>query len=139
MNITYTNTISVKDYNALRESVGWRVFRDGLAKKSLAGSSYKVVAYDGEKAVAIGRVISDGGYVAYFADFIVRPEYQHKGIASEIMRQLIELAKSQLEDGDPMDMVLLTAKGKEPFYERFGFQKRPDEHFGHGMGQWITK
>jgi hypothetical protein len=74
MNIAYTNIITVDDYNALRESVGWRVFRSGLAEKSLAGSSYKIVAYDGEKAVGIGRVISDGGYIAYFADFIVRPE-----------------------------------------------------------------
>jgi hypothetical protein len=36
MNITYINTIIVEDYNTLRESVGWRVFRSKLAEKSLA-------------------------------------------------------------------------------------------------------
>jgi hypothetical protein len=31
------------------------------------------------------------------------------------------------------------APGKEPFYEQFGFSKRPNDYTGYGMGQWITK
>lgn len=29
----------------------------------------------------------------------------------------------------------MSAKGKEKFYKRYGFWKRPNEHFGHGMMQ----
>jgi hypothetical protein len=31
---------------------------------------------------------------------------------------------------------LMSAQGKEGFYEKFGFWKRPTERFGHGMMQF---
>jgi len=31
---------------------------------------------------------------------------------------------------------LMSAKNREGFYEKFGFWKRPNEHFGHGMMQF---
>jgi hypothetical protein len=31
---------------------------------------------------------------------------------------------------------LMAAKGKESFYEKYGFCKRPDENFGAGMIQF---
>lgn len=34
---------------------------------------------------------------------------------------------------------LMSAKGKEEFYERFGFWKRPNENFGHSMIQFWTR
>lgn len=35
--------------------------------------------------------------------------------------------------------ILGAAKGKEPFYEKLGFQIRPNENSGHGMFQWRKK
>ena len=34
---------------------------------------------------------------------------------------------------------LMSAKGKERFYEKFGFQKRPNEFQGNGMILRISK
>jgi len=34
---------------------------------------------------------------------------------------------------------LMSAKGREPFYEKFGFNVRPNENRGAGMDQWIQK
>jgi hypothetical protein len=34
---------------------------------------------------------------------------------------------------------LMSAQGKEEFYEKFGFRKRPNEKFGHGMMQFWRK
>jgi hypothetical protein len=31
----------------------------------------------------------------------------------------------------------MAAKGKEPFYEKFGFLLRPNEKTGAGMDQWF--
>ena len=31
----------------------------------------------------------------------------------------------------------MAAKGKEPFYEKFGFSERPNENLGAGMDQWF--
>jgi len=139
MNITYTNTISPEDYNMLRESVGWRGIKTEQAKRGLAGTRYLAAARDGEKTVGMGRVISDGGYVCYLADVIVKPEYQGKGIGKAIMSLLVSQVKEGMEDGEYIDFVMMSAKGKEPFYEKFGFGKRPTESLGHGMGQWIEK
>lgn len=34
-----------------------------------------------------------------------------------------------------INFVLFATKGKEGFYEKFGFDKRPNEQFGCGMAQ----
>ncbi|MCR5804689.1 MAG: hypothetical protein K6G47_10540 [Clostridia bacterium] len=39
-----------------------------------------------------------------------------------------------------MDMISLSsAKGKESFYNKFGFQNTPNDAVGCGMYQWIEK
>ena len=45
----------------------------------------------------------------------------------------------QEKKGKPTMMVyLMAAEGKEPFYEKFGFRRRPGEdHMGAGMTRWI--
>jgi len=34
---------------------------------------------------------------------------------------------------------LMSAKGREHFYEKFGFEIRPNDNLGAGMSQWIKK
>lgn len=34
-------------------------------------------------------------------------------------------------------MVLVSAKGKEAFYEKFGFVARPNQDEGAGMQMWL--
>jgi GNAT superfamily N-acetyltransferase len=138
MNMTYTNRINLDDYAKLRASVGWPTILPEQAQLGLDGSRYMLVAYDKETAVGIARVVSDGGYVCYLEDVIVLPAYQRKGIGSELVSRLVDMIKKDMKDGYQTNFVLISAQGKEPFYERFGFQKRPDEHVGHGMAQWIT-
>lgn len=79
-------------------------------------SPLKVFAFDGNKLVGAGRALSDGVWRAIIYDVAVLPEYQGRGIGSEMMRQLIQTAK--------VDVIMLyAAPGKEAFYERFGFRK----------------
>jgi GNAT superfamily N-acetyltransferase len=137
--ITYTNTISVNNYMALRKAVNWPAIVPEQAKLGINGSRFVLVAYDGEKAVGIGRVVSDGGYVCYLADIIVLPEYQNQGIGSEIVSRLIAMVKADMKPGFQTHFALISAKGRENFYERFGFSKRPTDVFGYGMAQWIMK
>jgi len=33
----------------------------------------------------------------------------------------------------------MSAKGRESFYEKYRFEKRPNDKFGAGMSQWIKK
>jgi GNAT superfamily N-acetyltransferase len=138
-NIAFKNDITLDDYAKLRASAGWPVILPEQAELGIDGSRFVLAAYDGESAVGIGRVVSDGGYVCYLADVIVLPEYQNQGIGSEIVSRLIAMVKEDMKPGFQTNFVLLSATGKEPFYERFGFSKRPNNYTGFGMAQWLKK
>ena len=76
MNIVYTNTITVEDYNSLRLSAGWIAIEPEQAQAGLAGSAFVSAAKDGDKTVGVGRLVWDGGYAALVKDVLVVPEYQ---------------------------------------------------------------
>ncbi len=138
MNITLNHTISVKDYNMLREAVHWNTLEEAQAKRGIDNTYYLVSALDGDKTVGMARLISDGGYVAYLADVIVLPEYHGSGIGSLMMEDVMKFIKDVLSAGLPVMVNLMSAAGREGFYEQFGFVKRPTEEVGAGMFQWIN-
>ena len=139
MNTTYTNSISPEDCDKLRSSAGWPSKHPDQIKTGLANSAFIIAAKDGEIAVGMARIVSDGGYVYFIADVLVLPEYQRKGLGTVMMRKIMEYIDSQMKDGYFIQADLMAAKGKEGFYERFGFVKRPDDNFGCGMTRRIKK
>ena len=138
MNLQYQDKISVADYNALRDAVGWGRLCDDQAQQSLAHSSFIISCYDGDKIAGAARLIWDGGCTSYLADVMVMPEYQGMGIGSHMVEQSIAFIKSQLREGWRIKIVLIAAKGKEAFYEKFGFCVRPNENAGAGMDLMLT-
>ena len=57
-------------------------------------------------------------------------------IGSKLVTECIRFIDSQLKDGWRIKIVLVSAKGKENFYEKFGFKYRPDDTYGAGMDLW---
>jgi hypothetical protein len=55
--ITYSDQISVEDYNALRNSVGWKEIKPERAERGINNSVCFVAAED-EKPVGLARLIS---------------------------------------------------------------------------------
>ena len=53
-------------------------------------------------------------------DVVVRPEYQGKGIGSQIMDRLIGYVDSQTPVGGRSSVQLIAEKGKEEFYIQCG-------------------
>ena len=139
VNFTYGNTFSVEDYAFLRASAGWRALHPEQAKAGIDGSAFLVAALDGEKTVGIARLIWDGGYGALIKDVLVLPEYQGKGIGKEMVKRILGFLENQLKPGYGIAVDLMAAKGKEGFYEQFGFASHPNEHRGAGMELWLTK
>lgn len=137
MEIEYTNTISIDDCNKLRNSAGWTQMHIDQIEIGLKNSEFIVAAYDGNTTVGMARIVSDGGYVVFIVDVLVLPEYQRRGIGKNMMKKIMEHIYGMLRDGYCIQVDLLAAKGKERFYEKFGFVKRPDETFGCGMTQRI--
>ena len=140
MDITFTNEITVEDYNYLRKAVGWSELEEKLATNSIKNALFIVAAVFEGKTIGMARVSGDGGYIIFIADVIVLPDYQNKGIGKQLMTRAMSYIKEVfLEEGQLVFVNLMSAKGREPFYEKFGFEKRPNEKYGSGMTQWIRK
>ena len=136
-NIAYTDEISLEDYVSLREAVSFKALTKRQAEAAIANHSFLIAAKDGGKTVGMTRLVSDGAYIATITDVIVLPEYQGKGIGGAMIEKTLEYIKSVARDGESFLVLLLAAKGKEGFYEKFGFVRRPDEQYGAGMSQWL--
>lgn len=139
MKMNYINEISAEDYTRLRASVGFREIPLSQAVKGLQNTSYLVAALDGSCPVGMARLLWDGGYTAFLADVIVHPDYQGLHIGKTMVDKIIDYLYSKMEPGDKVLINLAAAKGKEPFYLKFGFEQRPNEEHGAGMSQWIEK
>ena len=136
--ITYSDNISVDNYNEIRKSVGWNMITSDTAKIGL-NNSICFVALDSRKPIALARIINNGGNISCIYDVIVLPKYQKKGIGTELMNRVIDYIRNHLKD-DEKHLVCLTAtKDKEGFYKRFGFRERPKYSSGAGMYQWIKR
>lgn len=137
MNLAYKTGISVDDFSKLRDGVGWFAFNKEQALAGIENSLLLVSCYEKNEIVGSARVLWDGGFIAYLSDVMVMPAYQGHGIGKEMVGQLISFLKTQVKAGWRVKIVLISAKGKEQFYEKFGFIERPNESDGAGMHMWI--
>ena len=123
---------SVEEYNALRRSVEWPQFDPAIVERALGNTFFSVVAVNetGE-AIGMGRVIGDNAIYFHVQDVIVRSDCQRLGIGDLIMHELLTYIHQHA--GTHTNIGLMSSKGREPFYRRFGFVDRPSDKFGSGM------
>ena len=136
MTIAFSDEISVDDYNRLREAVGWGACNTEKVATALVRSDYIVAARADGKTVGAARVMHDG-LQALVMDVMVLPEYQGRGIGKALMEHVMEYLNAIAHD-DGIFVNLMSAVGKDGFYEQFGFTRRPTESRGPGMTQWIA-
>ena len=134
--LEYNNILSAKEYCELRAAVGWQALIEEQAQSGLDNSDFVVACRDGDQIVGCARIFWDKGYIAYLADVMVKPEYQKQGIGKKLVSECIGYIDGQLKEGWCIKIVIVSAKGKEPFYEQFGFQLRPSADDGAGMQLW---
>lgn len=133
------NVLTYEDYFNLRESVGWMNFSKEQTQKALLNGIYTVIAVDDYgDAVGVGRLTGDGMYYM-IVDIAVCPDYQKKGIGTEIINMLITYVSRETPVGGRSSIQLIAEKGKESFYEKIGFKKIPHECCGFGMRKVIRK
>lgn len=127
------NNINVKEFNFLYDMVGWGHYDESVSQKALDNTFYSVTVYDDNKVIGYGRIIGDTICFLYIQDVIVIPDYQSKKIGTMIMNKLIEQIKKIKKENSSLRVYLGASKGKEGFYEKFGFRKRTDLGLGEGM------
>lgn len=91
--------------------------------QAVSSNWFAVSAFDGDKLIGFGRVVSDGVLDAMIYEMIVPPEYQEQGIGALILYMLIQLClKANIRE-----IQLFCARGKRGSYEKFGFVARPED------------
>ncbi|MET9226276.1 GNAT family N-acetyltransferase [Lentzea sp. NPDC003310] len=114
--------------------ISYRTDLDGLTEADLAGffvgwpkppspaqhlavlrGSYRVVlALSGNEVVGFVNMISDGVLTAFVPWLEVRPEFQGRGIGTELMRRVVA------EAGGMYSIDLVCDEELRPYYERLG-------------------
>ncbi|RHU98277.1 N-acetyltransferase [Clostridium sp. OM07-10AC] len=119
--LTYTDEITVEEYNDLRRSVNWITVKDKRAQKALNNSFYKLIARKDGKPVGMARIVSDGGYTYFITDVIVRPECQGEHIGTALIDRLLEYIKRDVMDDETVMVSLMAAYEREAFMSALGF------------------
>lgn len=138
--ITYDKTITFEEYNELRTLVGWGTISERQFNISIPNSRFITVGKCDGKTVSMTRAVGDGGYHLLIVDVIVHPDFQRQGIGREMISQLMDFVRNgYIEKGETTMVSLLSAKGKEAFYEKNGFVRRPNDERGAGMSLFYTQ
>lgn len=125
---------SSEDYLRLRHVAGLTPCPVQQARRAVAGGWRAChVVHEGE-AVAMGRVISDGGWYFHVVDMAVVPEHQRQGIGDAMLSWLLE----QIDEAAPEHafVSLMADPPGRRLYERHGFT---DTGGTVGMTQWRHK
>ena len=134
MNIKYIERFPTpEEYNMLTDSVGWGTREKSIIEEALKNTLYSLCVYDDNELIGYGRLLGDKTIFLYIHSVMVLPKYQGKGIGSEIVTNLLKQVDEYKKVNPNIRTYLGASKGKESFYEKFGFVTRPNEYLGAGM------
>ena len=114
------DVVSFEEIFPLYEAVGWTNYTTNptMLRNALEHSLFLISARDEEgKLIGFLRAVGDGYSIVYIQDIIVLPEYQRKGIGTQLLRQTLEHFKEVYQMILTTDSELKTIA----FYESNGF------------------
>lgn len=118
--------VSPDDYNELREKsgIGNRKSKEN-AETAIENSLFITSIYDGDKLIAMARVVGDGAISLVVTDVMVDSEYQKNGLGRVLMN---EVSKYLDENYDEDAYIILLANTPyDAFYEKFHFKQFPNK------------
>lgn len=124
-----------EDFIRIRESAGWNNPDLQTVAQSISNSLFWVTIWQHNRLIATARIVGDGNMYFYIQDVIVLPSQQGQGIGSLLMREIETYLHKRCTPGATVG--LLSAVGKEAFYEKFGYSVRSGENLGFGMCKFI--
>lgn len=116
------NILQAEDFVRLRIETGFAKIPIEHARKALQNGLVNVSALYRGELVGMGRLVGDGAMYWYLQEIIILPEYQRQGIGTMIVNHLVEYAAANSATGTFTTIGGVSAKGKELFYEKMGFQ-----------------
>jgi len=97
-------------------------------RRSFEQSQHVAFARDGDRVVGMARLLSDGVCNAYLVDVWTMSAYRRQGIASALVRLLLEAVPGQ--------HVGLQTDDAPELYTALGFREQP-EFWSTVVGQWL--
>ena len=122
--LEFTDYVHLKEVLSMYENLrfqfeGLHLNKRDPGRDEIAWKNSKVLAARlNGRVVGLCRYISDGVYYAGIWDVMVRPEYQRKQIGAKMLEAMISKIKLEC----PIKIFLFSTKGKETFYQKFGFR-----------------
>lgn len=111
---------SLQDLLDLYNSVGWSNYtnKPDMLMNAYKNSLYVITAWNKEQLLGVIRVVGDGYSIVYIQDILVLEDYQHMGIGSRLIDEVLNKYKNVYQK------VLLTENQPKTtsFYEKVGFQ-----------------
>src|SRR5690554_863595 len=131
MNIVYNDEkkdLPIEQLHKIFIAVGWSD-GDELSDGMRAGfmqpwlnSTLVVSAWDSDKLVGAVRVLSDTIFRSIIYDLLVLPEFQNKGIGTELVRRCIEHFPNS-------EWLIQTTQDISGYYEKIGFKRDNSDVF----------
>ena len=115
------NELTAEEFISLWESVWGGAPSLEQTKLAMQNTVFRVSVYDGDKAIAMARMIGDMGLCYYIKDVVVHPEYQGKGIGRTLINELLKYINDNGIKGTNVFVELAAVPDKMPFYEKLGF------------------
>jgi GNAT superfamily N-acetyltransferase len=116
------NELTAEQFIELWQAVGWG---EGPAleqtRLAMEHTLFRVSIFDGDKIIAMARVIGDMGLDYYIKDVVVRPEYQGKGLGRMLINEILKFISENGIKGTDIFVELCAMPDKIPFYKKFGF------------------
>ncbi|MGM9607443.1 MAG: GNAT family N-acetyltransferase [Oscillospiraceae bacterium] len=131
--ITIGHTLSVEDFLALRQKVGFQPLGEDQARRVLEHTAYVAAARREGRTIGVTRLLFDYGTDAYITDVIVDPAFQGHGVGKLLVADVLNYVKQNAVPGTRVACSLYANPGKERFYESLGFSTLPNDKYGHGM------
>jgi predicted GNAT family acetyltransferase len=132
--ITYTSDLAGIDWQELTTSLTADDFDNGRTPQQLRISfenSYAVCfAWADGRVIGKARALSDGVCNAYVVDVWTHSDFRRQGIASEMMRRLMQRLEGQ-------HIYLQADEDVLGFYANLGFKEQPSG-LSRVVGQWLV-
>ncbi|BBF42173.1 acetyltransferase, GNAT family [Lachnospiraceae bacterium KM106-2] len=113
-----------EDLLSLYNDAGWSNYTShpDMLKQAYERSLYILTAWDKDQLVGTIRIVGDGISIIYIQDLIVRTNYQHSGIGTQLFHQAVS------HYPDVYQKVLLTddQPKTKAFYNKQGFHPSSD-------------
>ncbi|MCC5643530.1 GNAT family N-acetyltransferase [Nostoc sp. CHAB 5824] len=131
--VTYKHHLENVDWEEMKATLSQDKFDNGRnaeqLKASFTNSYATCIAYGGDRIIGTARVLSDGICNAYIVDVWTFTPYRHQGIASTMMRILLDKLQGQ--------HVCLVTDDSIQFYKKLGFTET-ETSMEQTIGKWLV-